>query len=79
MKGPDYTVEDLIYYMGLFGGIIVTYLVMEQMGVHPLLRLIVGLVVGVGLGWVCLRIYTNAISPPRQDPDSPPRNPDEQY
>lgn len=74
MKGPGYTVDDLIYYLGLFGGIIVTYQVLAQFDVMPIIRLIAGLVVGVGLGFVSLSIYKSLNAPPPQDPDDPSIN-----
>jgi hypothetical protein len=60
MAGPGYTVNDLVYYMGLFGGIIGVYLGTAPLGLHPLLRLVGGLIVGVGCGWVLEKLYTKA-------------------
>lgn len=56
-KGPGYTVNDLVYYGGLFGGLIVVYLAGRPYGVHPIALLVGGLVVGVGLGYVLERLY----------------------
>lgn len=56
-KGPGYTISDLVYYGGLFGGVIVVYLATKSMAIHPIVRLGVGLVVGVGLGWAFERAY----------------------
>ena len=61
MKGPGYTTRDLAYYAGLFGGIMLVYLICQPYGVHPVVRLIVGLIVGVALGWMTER----AFFPPR--------------
>ena len=57
VKGPGYTVEDLVFYMGLFAGIIGVYLALEPYEVHRLVRLLGGIVVGAGLGWVMLKVY----------------------
>lgn len=70
MKAPEYTFKDLIYYAGLFLGIIGTYLILQSMGINPIVRLIVGLVVGVGIGWGLERLYLS-IDPKDRDPDQP--------
>ncbi|PQO32747.1 hypothetical protein DTL21_21410 [Bremerella cremea] len=57
-KGPGYTIDDLIYYTGLFGGIIVTYLLLENLPIHHIIRLIIALVVGVGTGWCATYFFT---------------------
>ena len=58
-SGPGYTVDDLVFYGMMFLGIIVTYKSIEEFApdVHHIIRLIVGLIVGVGLGWVSLKLY----------------------
>ena len=53
-----YTVKDLVYYAGLFAGIIVTFKALEPFAIHSIIRLIAGLVVGVGLGWIAERVYS---------------------
>jgi hypothetical protein len=55
--GSGYTVNDLVYYSGLFLGIIVVFAIGRPYGIHPIIMLIVGLVVGVGLGYVLERFY----------------------
>lgn len=56
-SGPGYTMTDLVYYAGLFGGVIVVYLATKNVPLHPILRLGAGLVVGVGVGWALERAY----------------------
>ena len=60
INGPNYTVKDLVYYIGLFGGIIATYLILKPFEFHQIIVLIAGLVVGVGLGWLLETAYTSA-------------------
>jgi hypothetical protein len=57
MKAPEYTFKDLIYYVGLFLGIIATYLVLQPLGIHRFVRLILGFLVGAGIGWGLDRFY----------------------
>jgi hypothetical protein len=64
-QGPDYTVKDLVYYTGLFAGIIVVYLLLAPFGLHPLLKLVPAIFVGAGLGWACEQLYTRSRRPPR--------------
>ncbi len=60
MKPPGYTVKDLLYYTGLFAGIIAVYLALAPFGVHPIIRLVGGLIVGVGAGWLLEKAYLSA-------------------
>ncbi|RCS46268.1 hypothetical protein DTL42_14940 [Bremerella cremea] len=57
-KGPGYTIDDLIYYTGLFGGIIITYLLLENLPIHHIIRLIIALIVGVGTGWCATYFFS---------------------
>ena len=58
MKSPDYTVRDLVFYIGLFGGIIVTSQLMErQFDTHRIVNLLCGGAVGYVLGGLLLKIY----------------------
>jgi hypothetical protein len=66
-KGPGYTVADLVYYAGLFGGIILVYLALQPLGVHPLVRLVAGLAVGIGLGYLFETAYRRSKS--KKDPN----------
>jgi hypothetical protein len=59
-SGSDYTVNDLVYYSGLFLGIIVVFGLGRPYGIHPIVTLVVGLVVGVGLGYTLERVYRSA-------------------
>ena len=68
MKGPGYTVEDLVFYTGLFGGIILVFVGLAPFGVHTIVRLIGGLVVGLGVGWAFTKAY-NSMKSNRNDPD----------
>lgn len=58
-KGPGYTVEDLVFYGMLFAGIILTFLLFQEFApeVHRLVRLLVSLVVGLGVGWLGVKLY----------------------
>jgi hypothetical protein len=60
INGPNYTVKDLVYYIGLFGGIIATFFILTPFEVHHIVKLIAGIVVGVGLGWLLETAYTSA-------------------
>jgi hypothetical protein len=57
VKGPGYTVRDLYYYSGLFAGIIIVYVGTQSTELHPILRLVLGLIAGVALGWIADRAY----------------------
>lgn len=76
MDPSEYTVGDLFFYSGLFGGILIVYLGLQQLEtpVHPFIRIILGIVVGVGLGYILRRSYE--ARPPR-----PPQNrrPDDDF
>jgi hypothetical protein len=69
MQAPQYTVNDLVYWMGMFAGIIVVFLIGRPYGVHRLLLLLGGLAVGAGLGFGMERIYRNINRPPPPDQD----------
>jgi hypothetical protein len=59
-EGPGYTVEDLVYWSGFIGGVVITYGILFHVVVlelHPIVRLLGMLVVGVSTGFVCERIY----------------------
>jgi hypothetical protein len=56
-KGQRYTVGDLIYYAGLFAGIILVVTTGRPYGFHPILLLIGGIAAGVGLGYGLERLY----------------------
>jgi uncharacterized membrane protein YebE (DUF533 family) len=74
-SGPGYTIADLYYYGGLFGGIIIVYLGTEGMEIHRFVRLIVGLIVGAGLGYVMERAYSNyRMNAYRRQQEQPPED-----
>ncbi len=61
MSGPGYTEKDLYYYGGLMGGIALAFIVLGRLGVHnTIVRLIIGLIVGVGLGWFLEKSFHKA-------------------
>jgi hypothetical protein len=64
--GSGYTINDLVYYSGLFFGIIVVFSIGRPYGFHPILNLVVGIVVGALLGYVLERLYRTA----KRDGDS---------
>jgi hypothetical protein len=55
--GSGYTMNDLVYYSGLFLGIIVVFSIGRPYGLHPIVMLGVGLCAGVGLGYLMERAY----------------------
>ena len=57
MKGPGYTVKDLVYYTGMFSGIILVFAAAKPYGIQPIFCFIGGLIVGAGLGWMAEQIY----------------------
>jgi hypothetical protein len=67
-KGSRYTVGDLVYYTGLFFGIIVVFAIARPHRFHPVLVLLVGACIGVGLGYALERAYESA----RRNSDSGP-------
>ncbi|MEZ4318892.1 MAG: hypothetical protein R3F61_15365 [Myxococcota bacterium] len=54
----DYKMSDLVFYIGLFGGIILTYRGLVGVVETGLFRLIIGAVVGIGLGWLLGVVYS---------------------
>jgi hypothetical protein len=70
-KGPSgYTVKDLVYWSGLMGGVVVTYGILHALDIelHPLVRALLAIGVGVALGWTSERIYTRAQRPAQAGP-----------
>ncbi len=60
----DYKMSDLVFYVGLFGGIILTNQLLAGYIEMGLVRLIIGGIVGIGLGWGLSFVY---VSLNRQD------------
>ncbi|MBI4606378.1 MAG: hypothetical protein HY721_30805 [Planctomycetes bacterium] len=56
-KGPGYTGKDLVFYVGLIGGIIIVYLALQPYGFHPFVALLCGIAVGGGAGWVLEKVW----------------------
>jgi len=50
--------RDAVYYLGLFAGIIVGAVTMRTLGFPWIVQMIVGLVVGVGFGFLAEKIYS---------------------
>jgi hypothetical protein len=69
-QGPGYTINDLVYWGGLMAGLGVTYLALKPLGWHPIVQLLLSLVAGVGVGYVCEKIYDQ--SKRRPGPPGPP-------
>lgn len=68
MAGPQYTEKDLYYYGAFMGGIIIAFLALGRLGVtNQIVRLVVGLIVGVGLGWAAERAYLKSKQKPGGD------------
>jgi hypothetical protein len=63
VKAPDYTIDDLIFFAGLLGGIVIVFAVLEPYGVGSLVKVICGVIVGAGLGWVCLQLFGRGKNP----------------
>jgi hypothetical protein len=71
----DYTVKDLVYYIGLFGGLAATYLFLQSQGVHGLIALLGALGVGVACGWLSESIYEKFRNRPPGPGSGPPGSP----
>lgn len=54
----DYTVSDLVFYAGLFGGVIVAHLTLAGTIENSWIRLGIGVVLGIGLGWGLRLLYS---------------------
>ena len=48
-----------IYYAGLMGGVAATTVGLRSLGVHHIVSVIIGGVVGLSLGWALERTYSN--------------------
>jgi hypothetical protein len=55
----DYKMSDLVFYVGLFGGIILTNQALAGTIETGLVRLIIGGIVGIGLGWGLSFVYAS--------------------
>jgi hypothetical protein len=65
MKGPDYTIHDLLFWGGVIAGAAVSYPFTSQLEIHPLLRGLLSLGIGWVVGFTADRIYTTAVSKPK--------------
>jgi hypothetical protein len=69
IKGPGYTINDLMYWSGMIGGIVAVVLIGRQFGVQQIFLLIGGVVVGAGLGFSLEWFYRKSLEPPRPPDD----------
>ena len=51
------SVREGFFYTGLIGGLVLTVTGMRHYGYTGLMPLIVGFVVGIGLGFLCQKLY----------------------
>jgi hypothetical protein len=72
-RGPGYTVADLVWYSGLIAGVVGTYFALAPVDVQKWVKLVAGLVVGIGLGWLGETIYRQ--SQRRRPPGGPDGSP----
>ncbi len=69
IKGPGYTVNDLVYWTGMIAGIVAVFAIGKPYGVDRIILLIGGVVAGAGLGFVLEKVYKNSSQPPPSDFD----------
>lgn len=55
----DMKTEDLFYWSGLIGGIVLGHKLISPYGLHNVITLIASLAVGVGVGYICETTYTS--------------------
>ncbi|MBI1247765.1 hypothetical protein GC197_07935 [bacterium] len=69
VKGPGYTVADLIFYAGLIAGLVVTFMVLKTVfdGIPHLVNLIISGTVGLGVGWIFSSLYERSSSTDKFD------------
>ena len=75
MAEQPYTIGDLVYYSGLFAGMIAGTLTLRAYEAHHLVQLLGGVACGVVLGFVCDQIYQRMKAPPRGPGDDQGRYP----
>lgn len=63
----DYKMTDLVFYVGLFGGFILTYRAMQSMTDMWLVQMLVGGGVGLVLGWGLTFVYSALSASERAD------------
>jgi hypothetical protein len=69
MRSPNYSVKDLFYWGGLIAGMGIGTVGMRHLGYgNGWLPLIVGLCLGVALGYTLEKIYTSGQQPPDDYP-----------
>lgn len=76
MRAPNYTLGDLLFYVGVFAGLIVMHFVLMPWGVHPIIRLIIGGLFGAGIGW-CLEQMYRRVQRPQPAKEEKPEPEDE--
>lgn len=68
MAGPGYTVSDLVYWSGLFLGVIIAFVGGRHLGItNHIVLLVAGLALGVPLGMVFEKAYRGGGPPPPED------------
>ena len=75
MANSGYTAKDAVFYGGLFAGLIIVKPLADANGYHPLLGLLGGGIVGMGLGTILLKAFESMKAQGRDD--SFPRNDDD--
>jgi hypothetical protein len=64
VKGPNYTTKDLFYYGGLIAGLGIGVQLAAKLGVsNHWVQLGIGLVLGIGLGYLLERIHSGPQNP----------------
>jgi hypothetical protein len=76
MKGPGYTVADLVYWMGfiLTTGAVNLGLMVILPDWHPLIRLLISIGCGIVAGMAALYVYAAIKNPPRPPQDDRPED-----
>jgi hypothetical protein len=57
MNGPNYTIDDLVFYSGLLAGFILVFWLSGSLELNAVVRVVGGAVVGAGLGWCALKVF----------------------
>ena len=66
----QYTVADLMFWVGVFAGLIGAYFLLDPWEVPTIFRLIGGGLAGACLGWGLEWAYNRIRRPPRRPPDA---------
>lgn len=64
MKGPNYTTADLFYWGGFIAGTGIGVTLARKLGVtNQIVTLLIGMALGVGLGYLLERIHSGPQGP----------------